>query len=173
MAGELFKAMSGTDIVHVPHKASGDARNAVLGGHVQMMFDAITTMLPNAKAGQVRALATTGLKRSELTPDIPTVSEAGVPGYEATIWLGLMAPKGTPPDVIKTLNARDRKGHRPARREGSLGQAGRGADAHDAGAVRRLSQEGYREVGQGREDFRRQGPVTQHGAAWPIPMALR
>jgi tripartite-type tricarboxylate transporter receptor subunit TctC len=105
MAGELFKAMSGTDIVHVPHKASGDARNAVLGGHVQMMFDAITTMLPNAKAGQVRALATTGLKRSELTPDIPTVSEAGVPGYEATIWLGLMAPKGTPPDVIKTLNA--------------------------------------------------------------------
>jgi tripartite-type tricarboxylate transporter receptor subunit TctC len=105
MAGELFKSMSGTDIVHVPHKASGDARNAVLGGHVQMMFDAITTMLPNAKAGQVRALATTGLKRSELTPDIPTVSEAGVPGYEATIWLGLMAPKGTPPDVIKTLNA--------------------------------------------------------------------
>jgi tripartite-type tricarboxylate transporter receptor subunit TctC len=105
MAGELFKAMSDTDIVHVPHKASGDARNAVIGGHVQMMFDAITTMLPNAKAGQVRALATTGLKRSELTPDIPTVSEAGVPGYEATIWLGLMAPKGTPPEVVKLLNA--------------------------------------------------------------------
>jgi tripartite-type tricarboxylate transporter receptor subunit TctC len=104
MAGELFKAMSGTDIVHVPHKASGDARNSVIGGHVQMMFDAITTMRPIAEAGNVRALATTGQKRSALMPDVPTVSEAGVPGYEATIWLGVMAPKGTPPEVIKLLN---------------------------------------------------------------------
>ena len=105
MAGELFKAMSGTDIVHVPHKASGDARNSVVGGHVQMMFDAITTMRPIAEGGKVRALATTGAKRSPLTPDLPTVAEAGVPGYEATIWLGLMAPKGTPPEIVKTLNA--------------------------------------------------------------------
>ena len=105
MAGELFKAMSGTDIVHVPHRASGEARNAVIGGHVQMMFDAITTMAPNAAAGQVRALATTGIKRSELTPDVPTVAEAGVPGYEATIWLGLMAPRGTPPAIVSRLNA--------------------------------------------------------------------
>src|SRR3954463_2400380 len=82
MAGELFKAMSGTDIVHVPHKASGDARNSVIGGHVQMMFDAITTMAEVAKGGQVRALATTGAKRSPLMPDVPTVAEAGVPGYE-------------------------------------------------------------------------------------------
>jgi tripartite-type tricarboxylate transporter receptor subunit TctC len=104
MAGELFKAMSGTNIVHVPHKASGDARNSVIGGHVQMMFDAITTMGELAKAGQVRALATTGLKRSPLMPDVPTVSEAGVPGYEATIWIGVMAPKGTPPQIIKLLN---------------------------------------------------------------------
>lgn len=105
MAGELFKAMSGTDIVHVPHKASGDARNSVVGGHVQMMFDAITTMRAMAEGGQVRALATTGEKRSPLMPNVPTVAEAGVPGYEATIWLGIMAPKGTPPEVIKTLNA--------------------------------------------------------------------
>jgi tripartite-type tricarboxylate transporter receptor subunit TctC len=105
MAGELFKAMSGTDIVHVPHKASGDARNSVVGGHVQMMFDAITTMWPIAEGGKVRALATTGEKRSPLTPDLPTVAEAGVPGYEATIWLGLMAPKDTPPEVVKALNA--------------------------------------------------------------------
>jgi tripartite-type tricarboxylate transporter receptor subunit TctC len=104
MAGELFKAMSGTNIVHVPHKASGEARNAVLGGHVQMMFDAITTMAPNAKAGQVRALGTTGTKRSELTPDVPTIAEAGVPGYEATIWLGIMAPAGTPKDIVEKLN---------------------------------------------------------------------
>ena len=104
MAGELFKAMSGTDVVHVPHKASGEARNSVIGGHVQMMFDAITTMANNAKAGQVVALATTGTKRSALMPDVPTVAEAGVPGYEATIWLGVMAPKGTPDDVVKLLN---------------------------------------------------------------------
>jgi tripartite-type tricarboxylate transporter receptor subunit TctC len=105
MAGELFKAMSGTDIVHVPHKASGEARNSVLGGHVQMMFDAITTMAPNAAAGQVRALATTGTKRSDLTPNVPTVAEAGVPGYEATIWLGVMAPAATPKAIVEKLNA--------------------------------------------------------------------
>ncbi len=103
MAGELFKAMSKTDIVHIPHKASGDARNSVLSGNVQMMFDAVTTMTELAKAGKVRALATTGLKRNPLTPDLPTVAET-VPGYEATIWLGLMAPKGTPADVVTFLN---------------------------------------------------------------------
>jgi tripartite-type tricarboxylate transporter receptor subunit TctC len=105
MAGELFKAMSGTSIQHVPHKASGEARSAVLGGHVQMMFDAITTMTTNVTAGQVRALATTGTRRSALTPDVPTVAEAGVPGYEATIWLGVMAPAGTPKPVVDKLNA--------------------------------------------------------------------
>jgi tripartite-type tricarboxylate transporter receptor subunit TctC len=105
MAGELFKAMSGTDIVHVPHKASGDMRNSVIGGHVQMMFDAITVMAENAKAGQVRALGSTGAKRSAITPDIPTIAEAGVPGYEATIWLGVMAPTGTPKPIVDKLNA--------------------------------------------------------------------
>ena len=103
MAGELFKAMSKTDIVHVPHKASGDARNSVLSGNVQMMLDAVTAMSALAKDGKVRALATTGLKRNPLTPDLPTVAET-VPGYEATIWLGIMAPKGTPPEVIAFLN---------------------------------------------------------------------
>ncbi|HEY6257498.1 MAG TPA: tripartite tricarboxylate transporter substrate binding protein [Xanthobacteraceae bacterium] len=105
MAGELFKAMSGTDIVHVPYKGSGEARNAVIGGHVQMMFDAITTMAANARAGQVRALGTTGLKRSTVLPDVPTIAEAGVPGYDATIWLGLMAPAGTPKPIVDRLNA--------------------------------------------------------------------
>ena len=103
MAGELFKAMSHTDIVHVPHKASGDARNSTVAGTVQMMFDAVTTMSALAKGGQVRALATTGEKRNPLTPDLPTVAET-VPGYEATIWLGVMAPKGTPKEVVTFLN---------------------------------------------------------------------
>lgn len=105
MAGELFKAMSGTNIVHVPYKGSGEARNAVIGGHVDMMFDAITTMAGNARAGQVRALGTTGLKRSTVLPDVPTIAEAGVPGYDATIWLGLMAPAGTPKAIVDLLNA--------------------------------------------------------------------
>ena len=105
MAGELFKAMSGTDILHVPHKNSGDARNAVIGGHVQMMIDAMTAMKGHIEAGQVRALATTGAKRSTVLPNVPTANEAGVPGYEATIWLGIMAPAGTPKGVVERLNA--------------------------------------------------------------------
>ena len=105
LAGELFKTMTGTDILHVPHKNSGEARNDVMGGHVQIMFDAVTAMKGNIEAGQVRALGTTGDKRSTVLPDVPTVSEAGVPGYETTIWLGLMAPKGTPKEIIDRLNA--------------------------------------------------------------------
>jgi len=109
MAGELFKALSGTNIVHVPHKASGEARNSVLGGHVQMMFDAITTMASNVRAGQVIALGTTGKKRSAIMPEVPTVDEAGVPGYEATIWIGLMAPAGTPKEIVDKLNGEIQK----------------------------------------------------------------
>jgi len=105
MAGELFKALAGVDIVHVPHKGSSEARTSVLSGQVEMMLDAITTMTPMVKAGRVRALGTTGRKRSTVLPDVPTVAEAGVPGYEATIWLGIMAPAGTPKAVIDRLNA--------------------------------------------------------------------
>ena len=105
MAGELFKVMSGTDIVHVPHKASGDMRSSVIGGHVQMMFDAITVMAESVRAGQLVALGTTGTQRSAVMPDVPTVAEAGVPGFEATIWLGVMAPAATPKPVIDQLNA--------------------------------------------------------------------
>jgi len=104
MAGELFKAMAGVQIVHVPYKGSSGARTDVLGGQVQMMFDAITTMAPMARAGKVRALATTGKTRSSVLPEVPTVSEAGVPGYEAVIWLGIMAPAGTPAPIIERLN---------------------------------------------------------------------
>jgi tripartite-type tricarboxylate transporter receptor subunit TctC len=105
MAGELFKAMSGTDILHVPHKNSGEARASVIGGHVSMMLDAVTAMKGHIDAGQVRALATTGDKRSAVLPDVPTAIEAGVPGYEATIWLGIMAPAGTPKEIVDRLNA--------------------------------------------------------------------
>ncbi len=109
MAGELFKAMAGLDIVHVPYKGSSGARTDVLGGQVHMMFDAITTMAPNVRAGKVKALGATGKVRSPVLPDVPTVSEAGVPGYEAVIWLGIMAPAGTPKTIVERLNAEIRK----------------------------------------------------------------
>src|SRR5689334_14101809 len=105
MAGELFKALAGVDIVHIPHKSSGEARTSTMSGQTQMMLDAITTMAPIAKAGKVRALATSGSKRSTVMPELPTIAEAGVKGYEATIWLGIMAPTGTPRPIIDRLNA--------------------------------------------------------------------
>ena len=104
MAGELFKSMAGVQIVHIPHKGSGEARTSVMSGQVEVMLDAITTMAPMARAGRVRALGTTGLKRSTVLPDVPTISEAGVKGYESTIWLGIMAPAGTPKPIVDRLN---------------------------------------------------------------------
>jgi tripartite-type tricarboxylate transporter receptor subunit TctC len=109
MGGELFKLMTGTDILHVAYKGSTQARNDIIGGHVQMMFDEIPAVGPNVIAGQVRALATSGAKRASGFPDIPTVSEAGVPGYEHTGWSGLMAPAGTPKAIVDLLNAEIRK----------------------------------------------------------------
>jgi tripartite-type tricarboxylate transporter receptor subunit TctC len=105
MAGELFKAMAGISVVHIPYRGSAGARTDVLGGQLEMMFDAIPTMTEHIKGGKVKALATTGSKRSAILPDVPTMAEAGVPGYEATLWLGLMAPKGTPAAVVNRLNA--------------------------------------------------------------------
>src|SRR4029077_8884413 len=105
MAGELFKTMAGIDVVHVPYRNSGEARSGVIGGQVQMMIDAVSAMTPNIGENPVRALATTGKARSSVLPNVPTAGEAGVPGYEATIWLGLMAPAGTPKPIIDKLNA--------------------------------------------------------------------
>ena len=104
MAGELFKSMAGVYLVHIPYRGSSGARTDVIGGQVDLMFDAVTTMAEQARAGKVRALATTGRARSDVLPDVPTMAEAGVAGYEATIWLGLMAPRGTPKAVVDKLN---------------------------------------------------------------------
>ena len=109
MAGELFKHMAGIDMTHVPYKGSSGARTDIVGGQVEVMFDAETTMAVMSREGKVRALASTGLTRSANLPDMPTVSESGVPKFEATIWLGLMAPKGTPAEIVNRLNAELRK----------------------------------------------------------------
>ena len=104
MAGELFKHMADIQMTHIPYKGSAAARTDVLSGQVDMMFDAVTTMTENIKAGKVRGLATTGRVRSLVVPEMPTVSEQGVGKYEAVIWLGLMAPVGTPDAVVNRLN---------------------------------------------------------------------
>jgi tripartite-type tricarboxylate transporter receptor subunit TctC len=104
MAGELFKSMAGVYLVHIPYRGSSGARTDVIGGQVDLMFDAVTTMSEQVRAGKVKALATTGKVRSDVMPEVPTLNEAGVPGYEATIWLGIMAPKGTPKAVVDKLN---------------------------------------------------------------------
>ncbi len=105
MAGELFKAMAGVSILHIPYKGSSGARTDVLGGQVDMMFDAVPTMTEHVRSGKVKALGTTGATRSAVMPEVPTIAEAGLPGYEATIWLGLMAPKNTPAPIVARLNA--------------------------------------------------------------------
>lgn len=104
MAGELFKNLTGTDILHVPYKGSTGARNDIISGQIEMMFDSIPTMAQMVQAGRVKALGTTGRVRSPILPDVPTLAEAGVPGYEATMWVGVMAPAGTPQPVVDLLN---------------------------------------------------------------------
>ena len=104
MAGELFKNLTGTDILHVPYKGSSGARNDIISGQIEMMFDSVPSMAPIIQAGRVKALGTTGKVRSAILPDVPTLSEAGVPGYGATIWIGVMAPAGTPQPIVTRLS---------------------------------------------------------------------
>src|ERR1700760_4049028 len=104
LGGELFKLLTGTDILHVAYKGSTGARNDIIGGHVDMMFDEVASVAPNVLAGQVRALGVTGKTRSKALPDVPTVAET-VPGYEHTGWFGIMAPAGTPQPIVDRLNA--------------------------------------------------------------------
>jgi tripartite-type tricarboxylate transporter receptor subunit TctC len=104
MAGELLKNLTGIDIVHVPYKGSTGARNDILSGQIQMLFDSVPTMAPMIKAGLVRPLGTSGKTRSSILPDVPTIEEAGVPDFNATLWVGFMAPAGTPQPIIDRLN---------------------------------------------------------------------
>lgn len=104
LAGELFKSLSGADLTHVPYKIGSAARVDLISGRVQVMFDTLTDAVANVRAGKLRALATCGAKRSALFPDLPTIAEAGVPGYELPILIGIMAPRGTPRAAVERLN---------------------------------------------------------------------
>ena len=105
LAAELYKQMAGVDILHVPYKGSSPAVADLLGGQVQMMFDNMPSSLPHAKAGKLRALAVTSMTRSAALPDVPTLDEEGLKGFDATSWFGLLAPAGTPRDIVAKLNS--------------------------------------------------------------------
>ncbi|MFM8548605.1 MAG: Bug family tripartite tricarboxylate transporter substrate binding protein [Betaproteobacteria bacterium] len=112
MSGEMFMHLTGTRMIHVPYKGSAPAITDLLGGQVQIMFDNIPSALPHIRSGKLRALATTGGQRDPALPDLPTIAEAGVKGYEAGVWFGLAAPAGTPPEVIAKISAEAIKGTR-------------------------------------------------------------
>jgi tripartite-type tricarboxylate transporter receptor subunit TctC len=105
MSGAMFTQLTKTDMLHIPYKGSAPAVTDLLAGTVHMMFDNIPSSLPHIKSGKLRALATTGAKRDPALPDLPTIAESGVPGYESGVWFGLMAPAATPKEVIARLNA--------------------------------------------------------------------
>ncbi len=105
VAGELFKYMTGTDIVHAPYKGGAMAINDLIAGHVQLIWESLNSIAPHARSGKVKALAVSGARRSPGFPDLPTIAEAGVPGYEAGTWTGVIAPMGLPSAILAKLNA--------------------------------------------------------------------
>jgi tripartite-type tricarboxylate transporter receptor subunit TctC len=104
MAAELLRNITGIDIVHVPYKGSSGMRTDILSGQIQLLFDSVPTMAPLIKSGMVRPIGTSGKTRSPILPDVPTLDEAGAPGFAATLWVGFMAPKDTPQPIIDLLS---------------------------------------------------------------------
>ena len=156
MSCEMFKQRTGVDIVHIPYKGSGPAIADLLGGHVNIMFDNIPSSVPHVRSGKLRALATTGLKRDATLTDLPTMVEAGVAGYESTVWFGLVVPAGTPKEVVDRLNAAGRQA----------------AQAPDF--TKRLSELGYGIVGNTspeqmasmiQDEVKRWGPIVKASGA--------
>jgi len=155
MSCEMFKQMLGLDIIHVPYRGSGPALTDLLGGQVQMMFDNIPSAISHIRSGKLRALATTGPVRSVTLPELPTMIEAGVPGYESTAWFGLAMPAGTPKEIIVRMNAEGQKA----------------AKAPDF--VKRMSDLGYEIVGGTPEqmasmiqdEIKRWGPIVKASGA--------
>ena len=105
LSGELFKTMAGVDMVHVPYKGSAPALVDLVSGQVQLMFDNLPSSIAQIRGGKLRAIAVTSAQRAPALPDIPTIAESGLPGFEATSWFGVLAPAGTPPEILKRLNA--------------------------------------------------------------------
>ncbi len=105
LAGELFKTMAGIDMTHVPYKGAAPAMNDLIGGQIQLMFDNLASSLAQVRAGKVRALAVTTAKRSALAPDLPTIAESGLPGFDINTWFGILVPSATPHEIVERLHA--------------------------------------------------------------------
>lgn len=109
LAGELFKARTGADITHIPYKGGGPATMGLLGGQAQLMFGSVSAVMPHVKEGKLRALAVTGMKRSDVAPDLATLDQSGLPGFDVTSWYGLLVPRGTPDAIVDKLAAAAQK----------------------------------------------------------------
>ena len=149
LSGELFKVMTGVQMTHVPYKGSAPALTDLVGGQVQLMFDNLPSSLPHIKAGKLRALAVTSARARRALPDVPTVAESGLPGFEASSWFGLLAPAGTPHDDRRRRSTpKSRSGsRRPTRRRSSPRRA-RSPRADHAGGLREAHRRPRRRSGQ-------------------------
>jgi len=155
MSGEMFKQLLGLDITHIPYKGSGPAVSDLMGGQVQMMFDNIPSAISHIRSGKLRALATTGPKRAAVLPELPTMIESGVPGFESTAWFGLAMPAGTPKEIIARMNADGQKAARAPE------------------FVKRMNDLGYEIVGGTpeqmaamiRDEIKRWGPIVKASGA--------
>jgi tripartite-type tricarboxylate transporter receptor subunit TctC len=149
VGGELFKYMTGTDIVHVPYKGGSMAINDLIAGHVQVMFESLNSIASFARSGRVRALAVSGARRSEGFPDLPTIAEAGVPGYEAGTWTGVIGPAGMARPVVLRLNAainRSMQTPTSRRRFAEIGNEAGGGTPEDFGDLIRRDSAKWAEV---------------------------
>ena len=155
MSGEMLKHLAGINMTHIPYKGSAPALTDLMGGQVMIMLDNIPSALPHIKSGKLRALATTGAKRDPLLPDLPTIAEAGVAGYESGVWFGLAVPAGTPREIIAKLNA----------------EAVKGTKSPDY--VKRMTELGYNIIGSSpeqmgdmlRTEVNRWGPIVKASGA--------
>ncbi len=151
LGAELFKASNDLDIVHVPYQSGGQAMTAILGGQAQMAISTVPPVLQQIKAGKLRALAVVGAKRQPALPDVPTFAEAGYPGFDVSLWQGVLVPAGTPPAVVAKLNTEINRRHHGARGEAAPRRDGRGRGRHHARAVRRFHSRRDRALEQDRE----------------------
>ena len=160
LSGELFKMMAGVQMTHVPYKGSAPALQDLVGGQVQLMFDNLPPSLPLIKAGKLRALAVTSATRAPALPDVPTVAEAGLPGFEASSWFGLLAPAGTPAGDRQQAQRRDREVARVPGSEGEARERRRERRRRHARGLRAAHPGGNREMGEGGEGVGSEGRLA-------------
>ena len=151
IAGEMLKTLAGIDMINVPYKSNPQAVTDLLGGQISLVFADISTTLPQAKAGKVKALAVSSAERSPLAPDLPTMAEAGVPGYDLTAWFAAFVPAGTPKPIVDKLNAAFKAALADPKVTRIPAQRGHRAELEHAGGAQGLRRLGDREVGQDRQ----------------------